>query len=178
MTINEYYDKFIKLCFPPEGKATVDERRRLATLVNEIRNRFKQPTPEESDWLRDHLQDQQARNFVALLLEIIETIEEKFFLPLVKAGVYEIDLSFNRQFIEPAVKLFGHRRVKEALLEFINSGTPFEQAGAINALYWTGMKLKFPPNVPDFGIRVRDARIPCGLRVACRYSAADSPSIA
>ncbi len=37
-------------------------------------------------------------------------------------------------------------------MKFIDKGDTFEQAGAINALYWAGMKVEFSPNVPNFSI--------------------------
>lgn len=152
MTIDQYCEKFIRLRWPQAGEVSVDEYRTLPSLVREIQGHFRHPTAEEDHWLLDHLQDRQACYFVVLILGKLQKIDERFFLPLIKAGVYEVDPSFNREFIEPAIKHFGRRRVMEALLDFINDGNNFEQAGAINALYWTGMKLDFPPNVPNFSI--------------------------
>lgn len=152
MTIDEYCAEFIRLRWPKEGGATTEECRHLPALVNEIQGRFRRPTLDETQWLLDHLQDRLASYFVVLVLEKVGTLGKRFLLPLVMAGVYEIDPSFNRQFIELAITNFGHRRVMESLLDFINNGNDFEQAGAINAMYWTGMKLEFPPNVPNFSL--------------------------
>ena len=152
MTIDEYCAEFTALRWPKAGETAVDELRRLPELVKAIHDRFARPTPEESQWLLDHMEDKRQRYFVSVVLEAAVSIDERFFLPLIKAGVYEVDPSFNRQFIEPAVKHFGLRRVKEALLEIINNGSTFEEAGAINALYWTGMKLKFPPDAPKLTV--------------------------
>ncbi len=152
MTIDEYCAEYIRLRWPTEGAGTVDEIRRLPELVKAVHKRFARLTPEECQWLLDHIADQHQGQFVTVVLDGTEECDERFFQPLIRAGVYEINPSLNRQFIEPAVKHFGVRRVKEALLEVINNGTAFEQAGAISALYWTGMKLAFPPNAPKFTV--------------------------
>jgi hypothetical protein len=69
-------------------------------------------------------------------------LPEEFFDPLVMAGVYDSDPSFNRQFIEPAVTAFGRRRVKTALIEVLRTGTNAERAGAARAWYWTGIPMR------------------------------------
>ena len=149
MTIDEYCAEYIKLRWPKVGEVTVEEHLRLPEFTTAIQSRFKRPTPEESQWLLDHLGDRQQGHFVSVVLDKAETIDERFFLPLIRAGVYEVDPSFNREFISPAVRHFGLCRVTEALLAVINSGNSFEQAGAINALYHTGMGSEFPPDAPE-----------------------------
>jgi hypothetical protein len=41
------------------------------------------------------------------------------------------------------MKHFGPRRVIEYLLKFLETGNPFEQAGAVNAMYWANIPLSF-----------------------------------
>jgi hypothetical protein len=55
---------------------------------------------------------------------------------MLRAGVLERNPSANRVFIEPCVKSLGGRRVLEALLRYLESGTDAEKAGAASALYW------------------------------------------
>jgi hypothetical protein len=62
---------------------------------------------------------------------------------MLRAGVYETNPSLNRCFVEPCVRSFGHRCVNEFLLEVVETGSDFEKAGAINAMYWAGMSLRF-----------------------------------
>jgi hypothetical protein len=48
------------------------------------------------------------------------------------------------------VKTFGYRRVNEALLEVVESGSDFQKAGAVNASYWAQVGLSFLGNVPAY----------------------------
>lgn len=53
-----------------------------------------------------------------------------------RTAVYEANPSFNQDFIKPALGAFGHRKVQQALLTYLEQGTPREQAGAVRACYW------------------------------------------
>ncbi|MEV6736727.1 hypothetical protein AB0N14_07150 [Streptomyces sp. NPDC051104] len=55
------------------------------------------------------------------LLERV-TLSEEFFAPLMAAAVYGPDPSFCRWFIEPALYVFGRRRVTAALLNNARMG--------------------------------------------------------
>lgn len=63
-------------------------------------------------------------------------LPETYFAPLLRAAVYEADPSFNQDFLRPALRAFGYRRVQEELLRYLEQGTPREQAGALRAWYW------------------------------------------
>ncbi|MER6344914.1 hypothetical protein ACWC10_12330 [Streptomyces sp. NPDC001595] len=76
-------------------------------------------------------------------------LSEESFDVLVAAAVHDPDPSFNRQFVEPALNAFGTRRVREALLGCLRTGTDRERAGAARAWYWSAL----PPRMP----RVRAA---------------------
>ena len=65
-----------------------------------------------------------------------EQLPETYFAPLLRAAVYETDPSFDQDFLTPALRAFGHRKVQEALLSYLEQGTPREQAGALRAWYW------------------------------------------
>lgn len=58
------------------------------------------------------------------------------FEPLLKAGVFERDPSYNRFFIEPCLRYFGVRTVNQTLIEYFTKGTKEEQAGINQAWYW------------------------------------------
>jgi hypothetical protein len=45
------------------------------------------------------------------------------------AAINEPDPSFSRWFVEPAMKFFGRRRVRAALLEFLKMGSMGERVG-------------------------------------------------
>jgi hypothetical protein len=91
---------------------------------------------EDTDWLIKALRDRRKKWFVQLLCARVDNLPEEFFMPLVQAAVYEEDPSYNRSFVNPCINVFGRRRVSEALLNFVSTGTNFEKAGAVNALYW------------------------------------------
>lgn len=59
------------------------------------------------------------------------------FKPLLRAAVYETNPSHNRIFVEPCVRCVGWQMTTQGLLGFLASGTDFEKAGAVNALYWS-----------------------------------------
>jgi|GEM_PF-6988817 hypothetical protein len=63
-------------------------------------------------------------------------LPEAYFVLLLRAAVYEADPSLNQDFLRPALRAFGYRKVQEALLQYLEQGTPREQAGALRAWYW------------------------------------------
>jgi hypothetical protein len=63
---------------------------------------------------------------------------------LMRVAVYEADPSFNRSFIDPCLHAYGARRVQEALLGYLGTGTNSEKAGAARACYWAQRPL--PPS--------------------------------
>jgi hypothetical protein len=110
---------------------------------------------EDIEWLIQGLRNGRKKWFVQLLCARVDTLPDDFFMPLVRAAVYEEDPSYNRDFVDPCIRIFGVRRVSEALLNFVATGTNFEKAGAINALYWA---LGSPDNaeeIEDIYIRRR-----------------------
>jgi hypothetical protein len=125
----------------------------LATLAD--------PNDEDARWLIEALrQDGERREgpkwCAASLFRQSESIAEVFFVPLLDAAVDEVDPSDNRSFVEPCMKHFGPRRVNEYLLSVVESGTDFRRAGAVNALYWSQVRLLFRnvllDDVPPFDI--------------------------
>ncbi|MFF7210940.1 hypothetical protein ACFZAU_10420 [Streptomyces sp. NPDC008238] len=71
-------------------------------------------------------------------------LSEESFDALLRAAVHDPDPSFNRQFVEPALNVFGYRRVRLALLGHLRTGTDRERAGAARAWYWTALPLRMP----------------------------------
>lgn len=69
-------------------------------------------------------------------------LPEELFDALIAAAVYDPDPSFCRWFVEPAVYVFGRRRVREAMVEYLRSGTDVERAGAVRAWYSAGVPLR------------------------------------
>ena len=52
------------------------------------------------------------------------------------AGVLEKDPSYNRDFIQPCLQSFGPETILIQLLEYLESGSDEEKAGAASAFYW------------------------------------------
>jgi hypothetical protein len=87
----------------------------------------------------------QARNLAgAVRRPLLESprLADELFAPLMAAAVHDPDPSFCRWFVEPALYSFGRRRVLEALVEYLRSGTDPERAGATRAWYWAHMPLR------------------------------------
>jgi hypothetical protein len=70
-------------------------------------------------------------------------VPEEWFEPLMHAAVHEPDPSFNRQLVEPAIAAFGRRRVQLAVINYLDTGTPPDIAGAARAWYWTLVPLTY-----------------------------------
>ncbi|MFG2296297.1 hypothetical protein [Streptomyces sp. NPDC048603] len=56
-----------------------------------------------------------------------ESLPEEAFAALMAAAVHDPDPSFCRWFVEPALYLFGRRRVLEALVDYLRTGTDTER---------------------------------------------------
>ncbi|MFI7708615.1 hypothetical protein [Nonomuraea sp. NPDC049480] len=84
-------------------------------------------------------------------MSAVEILPEAAFDTLILAAVYDPDPSLNRQFVEPALKSFGHRRVQTALVSLLTTGTDSEKAGAARAWYWAQIPLrsKGGARIPD-----------------------------
>jgi hypothetical protein len=108
-----------------------------AAAVERIAN----PSHQDARWISEALHDgapwpESKAWFVVDLIRHAGVVPEVFLIPLLDAGIAEVNPSANREFIEPCVKSFGRRRVSEYLLHVVQSGTDFQIAGAVNALYW------------------------------------------
>jgi hypothetical protein len=79
-------------------------------------------------------------------------LPEALFEPMLLAGIEEPHPDFNRRFIVPCLRPFGHRRVHEYLLSVIESGSDFQKAGAVNALVWAELRVSYTwSDERDFG---------------------------
>jgi hypothetical protein len=101
------------------------------------RQRIAHNSPEDWRWLRAALDDPQRKWFVAEVFRF-QPVPKRLLASMLRAGVYERNPSFNRLFVEPCVRSYGARWVKEELLRYLESGTDPEKAGAASALYWSG----------------------------------------
>lgn len=71
------------------------------------------------------------------------SVPEEWFAPLMRAAVHEPDPSFVRELVRPAVTAFGRRRVRLALLDYLETGVTADAAGAARAWYWTLIGVRF-----------------------------------
>jgi hypothetical protein len=71
-----------------------------------------------------------------------DPVPGRWFTPLIRAAVHEPDPSFVRDLVDPAVAAFGRRRVRLALLDYIERGIAADAAGAARAWYWTLVPLR------------------------------------
>jgi hypothetical protein len=62
-------------------------------------------------------------------------LPELFFPALIRAAVYENDASLNEHFVRAAYP-FGRVRAAEALFDWAEHGTEFEQGHALHAVNW------------------------------------------
>ncbi|MFJ2581667.1 hypothetical protein [Kitasatospora aureofaciens] len=93
-------------------------------------------------------------------------LPEEYFEALLAAAVYDPNPSFNRRLVEPALAAFGRRRVRTALLAWLQTGTDTERAGAARAWYWTALSVgdNWTAIGADDGASVRDAWHAAALR--------------
>lgn len=69
---------------------------------------------------------------------------------MLRAAVHEPDPSLNRQLVEPLITAFRHRRVRLALISYLDTGSA---PGAARVWYWTHRTRRYPhssaPSAPD-----------------------------
>lgn len=121
-------------------------------LPAEARERFGAPDEADLGWFLAALGDVERKWLVARLALDADTIPDSLLEPLLDAGIDEPDPSFNRQFIDPCMRVFGARRVNEHLLDVWETGDDLRKAGAIRALYWAQVSLTFKGDAPEYSL--------------------------
>ncbi|MFX1535593.1 MAG: hypothetical protein ACFFDI_15320 [Promethearchaeota archaeon] len=119
-------------------------------FTEEIAHHLHHPLQDDLDWFTKALKDPHKKWFVAAIAARTEHLTDSLFIPLLRAAIEEVNPSANRAFVEPCMRAYGARRVNEYLLDVLETGEPFEQAGAVNALYWANVRLTFHYPVPEF----------------------------
>jgi hypothetical protein len=118
-------------------------------VVKEARRLLSSATPEDWETLRQALRDGERKWLVAAVFAR-SPVPKRLLAAMIHAAIAEVDPSLNRYFVEPCIASYGHRVVNEALLEYVEKGSDFEKAGAVNALYWAQMPLHFSGVTRDF----------------------------
>lgn len=152
MDIAEHYEHYRAVMPSIPVECSGEDWDRMTQCKDEVRQRYTHPTDAELEWLLENLDDSEKSCFVSLALEGMESLDDRFLMPLVMGGVNEVDPSYNKRFVRPAVQHFGVRRVMECLFEVVKSGNPFQQSGAINALYWAQVSMRFKAGTKEFTI--------------------------
>lgn len=113
-----------------------------AEVREKVQFHLQNPSKEDLKWIKEGLQDSKVKSFISSITAKTPALSDELFYPLMRAAIEEVDPSNNRWFVEPCMMNFeeGPRRVHEYLLGVLETGTPFEQAGAVNAMYWATVK--------------------------------------
>ena len=120
--------------------------------ISAARQRFQQPEDSDWRWLTDSLKDDNVKWFVAAVFKNYP-VPKRLLDPFLRAAIHEANPSFNRQFVEPCIESYGHRRVNEFLLNVVEAGSDAEIAGAVAALYWANMAISFSGDVPEYTLK-------------------------
>ena len=132
-------------------QAAIDERRRadIEECVRDARRHLPMASQDEWSSLIEWLRDEKRKWFVAAVFAKAP-VPKRLFEPFLTAAINEKKPSLNRQFVEPCIHAWGHRRVNEHLLAVVEAGDAPEIAGAVAALYWANMSITFSGEVPEY----------------------------
>ncbi len=120
--------------------------------VRAARRNLQKPDGSDWQWLASSLKDDGKKWFVAAVFHDYP-VPKRLFADFLDAAINETNPSFNRQFVEPCVKSFGHRAVNEFLLNVVEGDDDAKIAGAVAALYWANMQIRFAGNVPQYTLQ-------------------------
>jgi len=119
------------------------------SAVQQTRQLLKNAADSDWRWLIDGLREEETKWFVAAVFQRY-SVPKLLFKPFLNAAINEPNPSTNRQFVQPCVDSFGHRRVNEYLLDVVEASDNTAIAGAIAALYWANMQISFYGKVPAY----------------------------
>lgn len=128
-----------------------EDRNTMQQIAEEARRLLSKATAEDWKLLEEALGDPERKWLVAAVF-VKAPVPKRLLKAMLRAAVYEINPSFNRCFVEPCIASYGHRVVNEALLDYVEKGNDFEKAGAVNALYWAGMPLRFTSDTREYTV--------------------------
>lgn len=116
------------------------------SAVQQARQILKNPTDSDWRWLNNGLEEEETKRFVAAVF-LRYPVPKRLFNPFLDAAIRETNPSTNRQFVQPCVDSFGHRRVNEYLLDVVEGNCDESIAGAVAVLYWANMQIAFSGKV-------------------------------
>lgn len=147
MSIEEDFQRYRRLRRDVTHDSFFNDESPYNRHIIEVQKRYSDPGEGVIRWMLEALVDADPprRRFAGILLDEDNTFEERFFEPLLIAGINEWDPSYSKYFIRPAVQSFGSRRVARYLLDQLRRESGGRQALVINALYWVeGDLIHFP----------------------------------
>ncbi|QDV69042.1 hypothetical protein Poly24_27560 [Rosistilla carotiformis] len=119
------------------------------SAVQQARQLLKNAVDSDWRWLIDGLREEETKWFVTAVFQRYP-VPKRLLNPFLDAAIRETNASKNRQFVQPCVDSFGHRRVNEYLLDVVEGNCDVSIAGAVAALYWANMQIVFSGNVPAY----------------------------
>jgi hypothetical protein len=142
MSWGEFFDAY-------QSARRAGDRQATEQVVKDARRLLAQASAEDWNLLEAALHNQERKWLVAGVFSKAP-VPKRLFKAMLRAAVYEVNPSFNRSFVEPCIAAFGHRAVNETLLDYVEKGSDFEKAGAVNALDWAGMSLRFGGDTREY----------------------------
>jgi hypothetical protein len=137
MPNNSYWEKlYQEYCTVRQANDTAA----LDHLETRVRIALQSRQDASMDWVVEALQDSERKWFIVWPLQNRTIhLHTRLMAAILWAGIAETDSEGSKAFILPCLRLWGVRRVNEALLEVLEHGEDDEKAGAANALYWAGL---------------------------------------
>jgi len=127
MSMADHYQTFL------DAVAARDNSARWDALVV-ARHYLKHCDNDDWTWLETSLDDDDRKWFVAAIFSR-ESLPKRLLPAMVRAAVYERNVSNNRAFIDPCLATYGLDRIRPLVDEYVNSIVPGESSGAQNLLY-------------------------------------------
>lgn len=149
--LESFYSKYRILCREFDALSLTDPKfedkrevvwRKTNELIRETALACVPMQPEGIAWFMKELSipgnlwEQEKKCFARGVLGVIRCIPADLVLFALRMAVEEPDPSYNRLYVETAVRGLGAYEVCLRLLEVMRTGTNYEKAGALNALYW------------------------------------------
>jgi len=109
---------------------------RFPEIVYKIRALDRIWNENEIKLFSEYLKQDDKKWFVANLLAIQKDIPEGLFEPFIDAAIMESDPSFNKEYINPCLRVFGYKNVFELLNQRFENGSDNIKIGVCKAYYW------------------------------------------
>jgi hypothetical protein len=109
---------------------------RFPEIVYEIRELDRIWNENEIKIFSEYLKQDDKKWYVANLFSLQKDIPEQLFEHFIDAAIKETDPSFNQEYINPCLRVFGFERVFELLNQQFKNGSDEIKIGVCKAYYW------------------------------------------